>query len=126
MKITELKNCPQWLLDAKTENADVEVEIGGKIIWHSGIWWGGDWRGGDWQGGVWWGGYSSPLRAPYVPLVNKEKKTIKFGCLEKTVDEWEKFDEKELKSFSKDQLKQLKISFELAKRYLELIDNKTK
>jgi len=36
MKKTELKNCPQWLLDADTLNEDVSFDKYGTLIWHSG------------------------------------------------------------------------------------------
>jgi hypothetical protein len=55
MKISELNNAPQWLIDARTENADVGF-IDGRVVWRGGDWRGGVWRGGDWRGGVWLGG----------------------------------------------------------------------
>lgn len=42
MKISELKNAPEWLVLARTENADVEIGFFGQVIWNS-----GDFRGGD-------------------------------------------------------------------------------
>jgi hypothetical protein len=61
MKISEWPNAPQWLRDARTENADVEISESGYVTWrggtwHGGYWHGGYWRGGDWLGGTWWGG----------------------------------------------------------------------
>ncbi len=67
MKISELKNAPEWLVLAKTENADVELHPdygyvvwrGGEWrggVWQGGVWRGGEWRGGEWRGGVWQGG----------------------------------------------------------------------
>lgn len=44
MKISELKDAPQWLLDARTEYADVEI-INGVVHWYDGVWFGGEWRG---------------------------------------------------------------------------------
>jgi len=55
MKISELKNAPQWLLDADTLNADVVLN-GDIIQWCDGVWWDGVWRGGEWCGGEWRGG----------------------------------------------------------------------
>ena len=55
MKISELKNAPKWLIEANTENADVEMDDG-IVVWRGGDWRGGVWRGGDWRGGDWWGG----------------------------------------------------------------------
>ena len=52
MKIEELKNAPQWLLDAKTRDADVEI-INGVVHWHDGVWYDGEWHGGTWHDGVW-------------------------------------------------------------------------
>ena len=59
MKKTELPNCPQWLLDADTENEDVRYDAKGRVEWLSGDFSGGDFRGdflsgnfrGDFLGG---------------------------------------------------------------------------
>ncbi len=51
MKISEWPNAPQWLRDARTENADVEISESGYVTWRGGTWHGGDWWGGDWLGG---------------------------------------------------------------------------
>ncbi len=55
MKIEELTNCPDWLKEAVTENADVEI-IDGLVHWHSGTWNNGTWNDGTWKNGVWKGG----------------------------------------------------------------------
>lgn len=55
MKKNELENCPQWLLESKTENEDVEI-VNGKVIWKGGIWKGGTWEGEVWKYGIWMGG----------------------------------------------------------------------
>ena len=47
MKISELKNAPEWLVLADTKNADVEITTYGWVIWN-----GGDFRGGDFLGGM--------------------------------------------------------------------------
>ncbi len=53
MKKTELPNCPQWLLDADTENEIVEWDDTDQnyIVWCDGLWRGGLWRGGEWRVG---------------------------------------------------------------------------
>ena len=56
MKISELKNAPQWLIDAETANADVTV-FGGVVTWNYGIWEDGIWKEGTWEGGTWEGGF---------------------------------------------------------------------
>ncbi len=55
MKISELENCPDWLKEADTEDADVDI-FDGVVHWYKGVWWGGTWEGGVWKGGVWEGG----------------------------------------------------------------------
>ena len=50
------ENAPQWLKDADTDNARVEVSSSGFVTWHGGVWHGGVWRGGEWLGGTWLGG----------------------------------------------------------------------
>lgn len=52
MKIEELENAPQWLLEADTKNANVGM-INGRVHWYDGIWEGGHWRGGTWHNGEW-------------------------------------------------------------------------
>ena len=51
MKKTELKNCPQWLLDANTTDEDVDFDKYGVLIWR-----GGEFRGGEFLGGYFLGG----------------------------------------------------------------------
>jgi len=55
MKISELKNAPQWLKDAKVVDEDVEI-IDDVVVWYGGVWQSGVWYGGEWQSGVWWSG----------------------------------------------------------------------
>lgn len=45
MKKTELKNCPQWLLDASTKNEDVDFDEYGFLIWSGVEFLGGYFRG---------------------------------------------------------------------------------
>jgi hypothetical protein len=47
MKITELETVPNWLRDAETSEANVEI-INGYIVWRGGVWHGGVWHGGEW------------------------------------------------------------------------------
>jgi uncharacterized protein YjbI with pentapeptide repeats len=61
MRIKELTNAPQWLLDAVTRDEDVTIDESGRVQWHRGDFWGGDFRGGDFwggdfRGGNFWGG----------------------------------------------------------------------
>lgn len=48
MKIFELKNAPQWLLEASTENANIEwdSDFHNYIVWRGGVWRGGG-EGGE-------------------------------------------------------------------------------
>ena len=52
MKIEELKDAPQWLLDADTNFADVEI-IDGIVHWNGGVWRDGIWHNGVWKDGIW-------------------------------------------------------------------------
>ena len=45
MKISELPNCPQWLKDADTVDADVEWSLYGTLLWNR-----GEFRGGEFLG----------------------------------------------------------------------------
>ena len=56
MKISDLPSAPQWLLDAKTENAGVNYDHLGRVVWLGGEWHYGTWRDGEWRGGTWHGG----------------------------------------------------------------------
>jgi len=46
------QNWPQWLKDARTEYAVIEI-IDGKVIWKDGIWLDGVWEDGRWESGIW-------------------------------------------------------------------------
>jgi len=52
MKISELTNAPEWLLDAITRNADVDI-IDDNVVWHKGVWLDGIWQNGIWENGTW-------------------------------------------------------------------------
>jgi hypothetical protein len=61
MRIKELTNAPQWLLDAVVQEEDVTIDAHGRVQWHSGNFlggnfWGGNFLGGDFRGGDFWGG----------------------------------------------------------------------
>ena len=56
MKISELKNCPHWLKEAITKDADVTI-VDGIVHWHSGTWNSGVWYGGIWENGDWYDGH---------------------------------------------------------------------
>ncbi|MDP4112885.1 MAG: hypothetical protein Q8924_12280 [Bacillota bacterium] len=56
MRKTELVNCPQWLLNATTENEDVDFDQYGILVWNGGDFLGGNFRGGDFLGGNFLGG----------------------------------------------------------------------
>ena len=43
MEISKLTNCPAWLAEARTEGADVTIELG-RVVWRGGTWRGGTWR----------------------------------------------------------------------------------
>ena len=55
MKINELVNAPQWLVDASTKNANVEIK-NGAVVWYGGDFLDGDFRGGDFLDGNFLGG----------------------------------------------------------------------
>ena len=56
MRIEELENAPQWLLDAYTEDADAEI-LSGVVYWYDGSWKNGNWHAGTWYGGIWRRGF---------------------------------------------------------------------
>ena len=74
MKIEELENAPQWLLDAETHYADVDI-VNGIVhwyggVWEDGVWQDGIWENGVWQGGDWEGGYRNKLVPSDTPPHN--------------------------------------------------------
>ena len=102
MKISELRNPPQWLLEAKTKNAEVQVWPSGWVTWNSGDFLGGDFLGGNFLGGNFLGGKVKGLAAqklraysnlyPYQvsAFVTKDgKRYVQMGCLLHTLDKWE-------------------------------------
>jgi hypothetical protein len=71
MRKTELENCPQWLMDARTENEDVVIEFG-KVVWRGGTWWGGD------QG----------IRCKWCIYITSDGQ-LSIGCKTRTVQQWD-------------------------------------
>lgn len=57
---TDPEKWPQWIRDAMTEGAEVEI-LDGRVIWwggtwHDGIWLDGDWLAGGFRDGIWMNG----------------------------------------------------------------------
>jgi len=148
MKISKLKNAPEWLVLAKTENADVDIHPDfGYVIWHGGewqggiwqggiwqggIWQGGVWRGGEWQGGIWqggewhggeWqGGVSVPRCKWYYGFENPD--IIKIGCKKMTVSEWDKWfsgTEEFITKRGTPEFKMIQACFEATKAYMNFM-----
>jgi len=111
VKKQELEKCPQWLLDANTNDENVEWGNGPESwivwrggvwqggVWQGGVWWGGDWQGGDWQGGVWrggvwqggdWQGGASSIRSKYTITI-QENGFVSIGCKTKSIPDWIKW-----------------------------------
>lgn len=74
---------PQWLRDADTLDAVVEITKTGRVIWHDGIWYGGSWHGGSWHDGA-----SCATRACH-PVAGHSDGRISIGCQIRTRGEWE-------------------------------------
>ena len=96
MKIEELPNCPAWLSQAKTENADVAWGLNCTVRWNSGQFLGGEFRGGQFRGGEFRGEKTIQLRGLYglykypihiARLANGEL-WIAMGCLFHSLDQW--------------------------------------
>ena len=89
MKKTELANCPQWLLDADTENEDVDFDMYGILVWSS----------GNFLGGHFWG--DKITRKPISiyglewPIIITEIK-MQIGCQVHANDAWANFTDKEI------------------------------
>jgi hypothetical protein len=106
MKIKELTNAPQWLLDAVVRDEDVEIDKYGRVIWHRGSWdsgdfWGGDFRGGDFRGGNFWGGnfWGEKIKLRPISIYGMRWDVVitdarmKIGCQIRRLCEWEEFDD---------------------------------
>lgn len=145
------ENAPQWLKDAKTENAVVEIEVSFGIeiviwksgtwrdgVWRGGTWLGGVWRGGEWLGGTWrdgmwlggtwrggtWrGGFRSICSKWYVTI--SLKGMIWIGCKEKTIADWDKwFKGKEIFSTPRDsqEFKMIYAHYRAMREYALILD----
>lgn len=115
MKISELKNAPEWLVLADTKNADVEITSYGLVIWKS-----GNFLGGNFLGGIimphcrWVYGVSADGR-------------ISIGCETRTIEEWDEFFSEsctEQLSTPRDSVsfKKIRASYEATKAYLKIIN----
>ena len=56
MNIADLPNCPAWLQEATTHNADVSLDAHGEVTWHGGDFLDGEFLGGYFLGGSFLGG----------------------------------------------------------------------
>ena len=137
MKISELKNAPEWLVMAKTENEDVEITPSGYVIWKSGNFlggnflggnfWGGNFLGGDFLGGNFRGGnFRGGLMMPNCKWVYGQdcEGRIIIGCKKKTLEEWdvwfsgtEEFDTKR----GTEDFKKIQACFEATKAYIKFL-----
>jgi len=133
-----MTNAPQWLLDAKTENAEVDVTTSGWVTWNSGDFLGGDFWGGNFLGGNFLGGNflggsvkgnaALKLRAhvglyPYqvtAALLADGSRWVQMGCLWKSLEDWEKIgirksNEAEFPDDGSDKCEERVAAFEFAK-----------
>lgn len=120
MKISELKNAPEWLVLADTVNADVDITSYGRIIWNS-----GNFRGGDFLGGNFRGGVMAPT-CKWVYGITPDGK-IRIGRKEMSIKEWDKwFKSNEEFSTKRDTIAFKKIAFcyKTAKAYLKEFTDK--
>jgi len=53
---TDMTAWPQWLREADTLDARVNILENGRVIWLGGTWFDGAWHGGEWYGGYWYSG----------------------------------------------------------------------
>jgi hypothetical protein len=81
--MTDKSKWPQWLINADTYNARVEITPSGRVIWLGGTWLGGEWHGGEWHGGD-----DNPTRCMF--RVRGSGDTIKVGCKSYSLAEAEK------------------------------------
>lgn len=106
MTQTDKSKWPQWLQDADTEDAVVEIINGNVIwrsgewysgewrngvwcdgVWHDGVWHDGIWRNGEWHSGTWREGWDNPTRCMFH--VRGQGDTIRVGCKSYTLSEAE-------------------------------------
>ena len=117
MKIEELENAPEWLVLAKTRNADVEVTGGGWVTWKSGDFLGGNFLGGDFRGG---------LMMPHCKWIYGQNTKGEIGCKTKTVEEWtEWFDGQEEYDTKRgtEEFKKIQACFEATKAFIKFMNN---
>jgi len=116
MRIKELTNAPQWLLDAVVQEEDVTIDAHGRVQWHSGNFlggdfrggnfWGGNFRGGNFRGGDFWGGnfLGGDFRGEKLTIkplcvygltwrVIITGEQMEIGCQRHTHTEWAEFDD---------------------------------
>lgn len=60
-------------------------------IWEGGYWEEGIWKGGIWKNGTWENGYKLIGFCKWDVYYNSTKKTVKIGCIEKTIEEWDEW-----------------------------------
>ena len=108
MKISELPNCPKWLSDADTVDADVEWSPYETIWWNRGEFRGGAFLGGSFRGGSFWGDKltRNPLSIYGLrwPVVISEKK-MQIGCERHQIEDWAAFDDARIVQMDRGALK---------------------
>ena len=129
MKISELKNAPEWLVLAKTENADVELT---KVWWSDQpwvIWNGGNFLGGDFLGGNFLGSnFLGGLMMPHCKWIYGQDcyGNIIIGCKRKKINEWEEWfagTEEFSTKRGTEEFKKIQACFEATKAYLKFMNN---
>jgi len=104
MRKTELPNCPQWLLDANTENEDVYFNDYGVLIWRGGNFWGGDFLGGNFLGGNFWGEKISRAPISIFGLKNWPVQItptkMHIGCQHHDHSSWRNFTDQEINNMA--------------------------
>ena len=107
---------PEWFQNESTENAKISYENGLLTwhvgtwhdgtwhdgirhdgfwhdgvwhdgFWHVGFWHDGVWHDGVWHDGVWYSGYKNVGFCKWKVFYCKD--SIKIGCYEKTIQEWD-------------------------------------
>ena len=53
LNIADGQQEPDWLKNADIEDAVVEIDINGNVIWRNGVWKSGGWLGDIWSDGIW-------------------------------------------------------------------------
>lgn len=90
-------------------------------IWYDGVWHNGIWQQGLWKGGKWLNGYKLIGFSKWRIYYNKTKGRIKIGCLDKTIQDWEKFfNSKKVYIINTEQFNNIYKSYLLAKEAVKL------